>query len=70
VKVGNSRALRIQKSPFEEVGLVDEADLGAVDGEPRVSAAERAAGIILAAFSESALDDWNRPEEDTAWNDL
>ncbi len=70
VKIGNSRGVRIPKSMLEEAEIDGEIDLRVVDGEIRISAVEPSVGITLALLSESALSDWNRPEEDEAWAHL
>lgn len=71
VKIGNSRGVRIPKLLLEQAGLYDEIDITVVDGEIRIAAApEPESEPSLAALSEQALDDWNRPEEDEAWASL
>lgn len=70
VKIGNSRGVRIPKAMLEEAGMVDEVDLTLVDGDIVISAVEPPAGETLFGLSESALSDWNRPEEDAAWAHL
>jgi mRNA interferase MazF len=44
--------------------------MSVIDGELRIRAVEPSTGAALAALSESALSDWNRPEEDEAWAHL
>jgi hypothetical protein len=44
--------------------------MSVVDGEVRIRAVEPSTGFTLAALSEAALSDWNRPEEDQAWAHL
>ena len=70
VKIGNSRGVRIPKSMLDEAEIDGEIVMRVVDGEIRISAMEPSAGITLALLSESALSDWNRPEEDEAWAHL
>jgi antitoxin MazE len=70
VKIGNSRGVRIPKALLEDAGLVDDIELTVVDGEIRIVAAEPETGSTLGTLSETALDDWNRPEEDAAWANL
>ena len=45
-------------------------ELSVVDGEIRIVAAEPETGSFLGTLSETALDEWNRPEEDAAWANL
>lgn len=70
VKIGNSRGVRIPKALLEEAGLVEDIELTVVDGEIRIFAIEPETGATLMMLSESALNDWNRPEEDEAWAHL
>jgi antitoxin MazE len=70
VKIGNSRGVRIPKALLEEAGLQNDIELTVVDGEIRIVAAEPETGSALGALSETALDEWNRPEEDAAWASL
>lgn len=70
VKIGNSKGVRIPKALLEEAGLVDELELAVVDGDIHISAVEHEAGATFLKLSESALSDWNRPEEDAAWAHL
>ncbi len=70
MRIGNSRGVRIPKALLEEAGLRDAVDVTLVDGEIRISAAEPETGAGLAIMTESALGDWNRPEEDEAWAHL
>lgn len=70
VKIGNSRGVRIPKALLDEAGLEDELDIRVVDGEIRITAVEPPTGMTFLLLSESALRDWNRPEEDEAWAHL
>ena len=70
MKIGNSRGVRIPKALLEEAGLVDDIELSIVDGDIRISAVEPDSGATFLLLSESALGDWNRPEEDAAWAHL
>ena len=70
MKIGNSRGVRIPKALLDEAGIDDAIDMSVVDGELRIRAIEPPTGLVLAALSEKALSDWNRPEEDEAWAHL
>jgi len=70
VKIGNSRGVRIPKAMLDEAGLVSELDIRVVDGAIQITAVEPPIGMELLLLSESALSDWNRPEEDEAWAHL
>lgn len=70
VKIGNSRGVRIPKALLEEAELVDDIELTVVDGDIRISAVEPDTGAALMMLSDTALGDWNRPEEDEAWAHL
>lgn len=70
MRIGNSRGVRIPKSMLEDAGLVNEVEVSVVDGDIRISAIEPDTGASLLMLSESALGDWNRPEEDAAWAHL
>jgi hypothetical protein len=62
--------VRIPKALLEEAGLIEDIELSIVDGDLRIAAIEPGSGTTFAVLSESALSDWNRPEEDAAWAHL
>jgi antitoxin MazE len=70
VKIGNSRGVRIPRALLEEAHLVDDIEITVVDGDIRISAVEPESGGTFLGLSETALSDWNRPEEDDAWAHL
>jgi antitoxin MazE len=70
VRIGNSRGVRIPKAMIEEAELTDEVELRVVDGEIRISPVEPETGAALMLLSQGALSDWERPEEDEAWQHL
>lgn len=70
MRIGNSSGVRIPKALLEEAELVDEVEIRAVDGEIRISPVEPATSAAFLVLSETALDDWNRQEEDDAWAHL
>jgi antitoxin MazE len=70
VKIGNSRGVRIPKAMLDEAEIDGEIELRVVDGEIHISAVEPETGATFLILSESALSDWNRPEEDEAWAHL
>ena len=73
IAIGNSRGVRIPKPLITESGLGDQVELKVKKGEIRIISAPlkdtNAAATLL--LSEKILDrDWNRPEEDAAWESL
>lgn len=72
IAIGNSRGVRIPKPLLSESGLEDKVELQAKRGEIKIIAAPvRKAATATLALSEKALGvDWNRPEEDKAWESL
>jgi antitoxin MazE len=70
VRIGNSRGVRIPKALLEEADLVDDIEISVIDGDIRISAVEPEIGATFLVLSESALSDWNRPEEEDAWAHL
>ncbi len=74
IPIGNSRGIRIPKPLLAESGLGNEVELQVKKGEIKIVAAPSKstsdAGSTL-LLSEKVLGaDWNRPEEDTAWESL
>lgn len=71
VDIGNSRGVRIPKPLLVESGITDEVELKVKKGEIRIVAVSRKKDADSAVLSEKALGvDWNRPEEDEAWESL
>lgn len=73
VSIGNSRGVRIPKPLLNESGLGDQVELQVKKGEirivPAISNTRSVASTLL--LSEKALaSDWNKPEEDKAWESL
>lgn len=73
IAIGNSRGVRIPKPLINESGLEDRVELRVRKGEIRIIAAPMknmsVADTLL--LSEKILaTDWNRPEEDKAWESL
>lgn len=70
MRIGNSQGVRLPKAILEQADLVagDEIEVRVEDGEIRIVPVEPEVTLLLA--SESALSDWNRPEEDAAWAHL
>ena len=73
INIGNSRGIRIPKPILSESGLSDEVDLQVKRGEIKIIAVPKknatAASTLL--LSEKVLTvDWDRPEEDKAWESL
>lgn len=73
IAIGNSKGIRIPKPILNESGLKEQVELQVKKGEIRIIPAPRksttdASTLLL---SEKALGtDWNRPEEDKAWESL
>ena len=72
IAIGNSRGVRIPKPLINESGLGDEVELKVKKGEIRIVAAPiKDRSVPTALLSEKVLEsDWNRPEEDEAWESL
>lgn len=67
VKIGNSQGIRIPQSILKQVGLEKNARLEIEDGKIILMPRDELSGKELAMMSESALKDWDSPEEDAAW---
>lgn len=75
IKIGNSQGVRIPKPLLEESELGKDVEITAKKGEIRITPSKSKASKKLALNEEyllslSALNDWNRPEEDKAWAHL
>lgn len=72
ITVGNSKGIRLPKVVLKESGLINEVELKVKKGEIKIVPAKRQKTInIELLLSEQALsEDWTRPEEDEAWQDL
>lgn len=73
VPIGNSKGIRIPKPLLIESGLESEVELQVKKGEIRIVAAPAKTQKVSSAalLSEKSLaTDWNRPEEDEAWESL
>ena len=73
IAIGNSRGVRIPKPLINESGLENEVELKVKKGEIRIIAAplKKAPRVSTQVLSQETLGtDWNRPEEDTAWQSL
>lgn len=72
ISIGNSKGIRIPKPLLTESGLGDEIELQAKKGEIRIIAApfKKAPDAMLLASEKALGEDWNRPEEDKAWESL
>jgi len=72
IAIGNSKGIRIPKILLEESGIKNMVKLEAKRGEIRIlKAPEKKQLQDTSILSENALGvDWNRPEEDKAWESL
>jgi antitoxin MazE len=72
ISIGNSKGIRIPKPLLNESGLGEEVEIKVRKGEIKITAAPRKTREASATFllSEESLADWNRPEEDKAWESL
>lgn len=72
ISIGNSKGIRIPKPLLKESGLKNEVELKVKKGEIKIVTATKKKRKISDTFllSEKALSDWNRPEEDKAWESL
>jgi len=75
IKIGNSRGIRIPKLLLKEGGFDKEVELRLKAGEIRINPVKQPLKKKIAysqayLMSLSALNDWNKPEEDKAWAHL
>ena len=72
IPVGKSRGVRIPKPLLDLSGLKEEVELKVKKGEIRIVRAPNKAktNVETTLLSEKALSDWNRPEEEKAWESL
>lgn len=73
VRIGNSRGIRIPQLALELSGINENVEIIVQPGEISITNApiRQDDGNITAFLSENVLgQDWNRPEEDEAWQDL
>ena len=72
VPIGNSRGVRIPKPLLSESGLGEEVELKVKKGEIRILAisAEEVSEETLVLSEKVLSEDWDRPEEDKAWESL
>lgn len=70
ITIGNSKGIRIPKVMLEESNLGDSVELKAKTGEIKIVPAKKAKSLD-SILSEKVLSvDWNRTEEDKAWENL
>jgi antitoxin MazE len=73
ISIGNSKGIRIPKALLELSGLGNKVELKVKKGEITVVPAKEATSEVNDAMllSEKTLEtDWNRPEEEEAWESL
>lgn len=71
VRIGNSQGVRIPRTLLDSAGLHGDVDMSVVEDGILISPViEPDSGLSLVLMSQSALSDWERPEEDEAWASL
>lgn len=72
IAIGNSKGIRLPKVLLEESGIVNEVEVKVVSDGLRITPIKaKGSGREAAMLSEKTLaKDWNRPEEDKAWESL
>ena len=70
VPIGNSRGIRIPKPLLDESGLEEKVEMKVKKGEIRIVPVAKKSTDNSLLFSEKALSDWNKREEDEAWKSL
>jgi antitoxin component of MazEF toxin-antitoxin module len=71
ISIGNSKGIRIPKPMLEESGLGDEVELTVKKGEIKIVKAKNSSKSSTLLLSEKVLaTDWDRDEEDKAWESL
>lgn len=72
ITIGNSKGIRIPKVLLEESGLEKDVELKVKKGEIRIVRAPKSkpASTNLVLSEKSLAFDWNRKEEQEAWENL
>lgn len=73
ISIGNARGIRIPKVLFEESGIKTDVEIKIGNKKIEISPIKTSGKLIneTALLSEKTLaKDWNRPEEDAAWENL
>ena len=70
IPIGNSRGVRIPKLLLEESGLEEKVEMKAKKGEIRIVPVAKSSTDDTVLFSEKALSDWNKREENEACKSL
>ncbi len=70
ITIGNSRGIRIPKPLLEESGLEEKVEMKVKKGEIRIIPVAKSSTDGKVLFSEKVLSDWNKREEDEAWESL
>ncbi len=73
ISIGNSKGIRIPKVLLEESGLTNKVELKVSKGEIRVVQAkvsEQDANEAMIVAEKTLESDWNKPEEEEAWESL
>ncbi|KQV07595.1 AbrB/MazE/SpoVT family DNA-binding domain-containing protein [Leifsonia sp. Root112D2] len=71
VRIGNSQGVRIPRALLESARLRGDIEMSIVDDGILLSPVfEPDSGLSLLFMSQSALSDWEKPEEDAAWAGL
>ncbi len=73
IAIGNSRGIRIPKPILNESGLGNEVELQVKKGEIKITAVpkkSKSAKDTMVLSEKNLAVDWNKPEEDKAWQSL
>ena len=70
IPIGNSRGIRIPKPLLDESGLEEKVEMKVKKGEIRIVPAAKSPAGDAVLYSEKALSDWNKREENEAWKSL
>ena len=70
IPIGNSRGIRIPKPLLEESGLEERVEMKVKKGEIRIVPVTKSPTDNTVLYSEKALSDWNKREENKAWKSL
>lgn len=70
IQIGNSQGIRIPKVILKESGLGKEVEIKATSGEITITPAKKPVSQTALLSQDSLAQDWNRPEEDQAWQNL
>jgi antitoxin component of MazEF toxin-antitoxin module len=70
ISIGNSKGIRIPKILLEESGIFGDIEIRAKKGELKITPIKKVINPLTQLSETSLSQDWNKPEEDKAWENL